>query len=125
MLTTYGIHAYLFIATGMGYVIGNNQLIQKRVRNSIGLQYANETLALLSSLGGFGGWFCIIPASIMVANSYEQEFQSGIYFALATLLGAFLAGLPLIGFTLRQLLSPLTFPVNVGLVYLTYIFYLK
>lgn len=116
---------YLLIATGMGYLIGNNHLIQKKIRSSLGAQYSNETLALLSSLGGFGGWFCAIPAAIIVANAYQYSFLNGIYFVLAVFAGAFIAGLPLLGFTARHLLSPLTLPVNVALVALTYFLYLK
>jgi hypothetical protein len=104
----------------MGYLIGTNGLVQKRSKSFVGMGYANPTLGLLSQLGGFGGWFCILPAAYFVGSTYEHGFLQGSSFCAAALVGAVVAG----AFQapgLNYLISALTLPANIGLAAFVYI----
>jgi hypothetical protein len=104
----------------MGYLIGTNSLVQRRSKSFAGMGYANPTLGLLSQLGGFGGWFCILPAAYFVGSTYGHGFLQGFSFCAAALAGAAVAGacqFPGLNF----LISALTLPANVGFAGLVYI----
>jgi hypothetical protein len=113
----------LVVAVAMGYLVSNNHLVEKQASGSIGASYAIQALALMSYLGAFGGWFCIIPAAIIVANAWDNSFLDAVYFVLAALAGAFIAGLPIVAMPIRYLLSPLTLPINIALVLVMYFYF--
>lgn len=111
----------------MSYLVGHNYLIQRK--SKLAGAYSNPTLNLLSGLGGIGGWFCIIPAAIIIATAYDYEILDGFLFLGAAYLSSFVAGLVTIesilgranGFVVGYFLSALTLPINIGLVIYLYI----
>lgn len=107
------------IAVVMGYFIGTNHLVQRLSQSSIGAGYANPTLGLLSSLGGFGGWFCILPAAYFVGADYGSGFVNGLFFVLASFGGALFAGFMQVPGA-NYLLSAMTLLVNLTLATLVY-----
>ncbi|EGR4459406.1 hypothetical protein PY199_003591 [Vibrio cholerae] len=108
-----------FIGALMGYFVGTNALVEKQVRRFVGYGYSNQVMGLLSSLGGLGGWFCIIPAAYFVGSDYGNGFLEGLYFVLAVISGAFASGILQIP-GLNYLLSALTLFVNIGLAIAVY-----
>lgn len=104
----------------MGYFIGTNGIVQRRASSFVGMGHANPTLGLLSSLGGFGGWFCVLPAAYFVGADYGNGFLQGALFCAASLGGALLSGLFQIP-GINYLLSALALFINVGLAVLVYL----
>ena len=115
------------IAITMSYLVGHNYLIQ--LKSKLAGTYSNPTLNLLSGLGGIGGWFCIIPAAIIITTAYDYEILDGFLFLGAAYLGSLVAGLVTIesmlgranGFVVGYFLSALTLPINIGQVIYLYI----
>lgn len=107
------------IAVVMGYFIGTNAMVQRRASSDIGASFANPTLGLLSALGGFGGWFCILPAAYFVGSADGSGFLQGLLFCAASLGGALISGLFQIP-GINYLFSALTLFVNIGLAVLVY-----
>jgi hypothetical protein len=107
------------IAVVMGYFVGTNAIVHKRAKSSIGAEYANPILRLLSELGGLGGWFCILPAAYFVGSGYGNGFMQGLLFCATALGGALLAGLAQMP-GLNYLISASTLFVNAGLAALVY-----
>lgn len=107
------------IAALMGYFVGINSTVERQARTFIGMGYANPTAAKMSALGGFGGWFCIIPAAYFVGSEYDKGFWDGALFCVAALGGAFVAGFLRFP-SVSYLISVLTLPVNIALAVLVY-----
>jgi hypothetical protein len=108
-----------FIAVVMGYFVGTNALTEKQIKRFIWEGYANRVVGLLSALGAFGGWFCILPAAYFFGSDYGNGFLDGVFFVLASLGGALLSGfLQIPG--LNYLLSAMTIFVNISLTILVY-----
>lgn len=107
------------IAVIMGYFVGNNALVEKRARHFAGASFANPVLGNLSSLGAFGGWFCILPAAYFVGADYGNSFMEGFLFVVASLGGSLLAGMIQIP-GLNYLLSAATLFINVALAAVVY-----
>lgn len=80
------------IAVVMGYFVGTNALVNKQARGYFGEQYAHPALGLLSALGFFGGWFCIIPAAFFVSHAYDNGIFQGVLFCVVALGGSLLSG---------------------------------
>lgn len=98
----------------MGYFVGTNSLVEKQAQRFVGCGYSNKTAGFLSQIGGFGGWFCILPAAYFVGSSYGNGFLEGFYFVLAVIGGAFISGiLQILG--INYLFSALTIFINIGL----------
>lgn len=108
-----------FVAVVMGYFVSTNALVERRARSDIGASYANPILGLMSAIGGFGGWFCVLPAAYFVATNHGNGFLHGMYFCAAALGGGLLAGLAQIP-GINYLISSFTLPVNIGLAALVY-----
>jgi hypothetical protein len=108
------------IAVVMGYFIGTNAMVQKRASSDIGASFANPTLGLFSALGGFGGWFCVLPAAYFVGSADDNGFLQGLLFCVASLGGALISGFVQIP-GINYLFSALTLFVNVGLAVLVYV----
>lgn len=103
----------------MGYFVANNSMLEKRSRQFIGSGYADNKVALLSSLGWIGGWPCILLSAYFVSSSYGSGILEGFYFILSTLGGSLLAGF-LITTSLRYIFSPFTAFINAGLTFYIY-----
>ncbi|QPK03981.1 hypothetical protein LWM38_07065 [Vibrio kanaloae] len=108
-----------FLGALMGYFVGTNALVEKQAQRFVGCGYSNQTMGLLSRLGGLGGWFCIIPAAYFVGADYGNGFLEGFYFVLAVMGGAFASGMLQIP-GVNYLLSAITLFVNIGLVFAVY-----
>ena len=115
------------LAALMGYLVGNNYQVQKKMR--IVGTYSHTTLNALSNLGGFGGWFCILPAAVIVGEAYSYNVMSGVLFVAAAFVGSFASGMVSIesvfgrarAFVAGYFLSALTLPVNAGLALYLYV----
>ena len=103
----------------MGYFVGTNALVEKQAQRFVGFGYSNKTMGLFSRLGGFGGWFCIIPAAYFVGSDYGNGFLEGFYFVLAVMGGALISGILQIP-GINYLLSAITLFVNIGLAIAVY-----
>lgn len=107
------------IAVVMGYFVGTNALVEKQAKGFVGADYANPAMSMLSSLGAFGGWFCILPAAYFIGSDYGNGFLDGLFFVLASIGGAVLSGfLQIPG--LNYLLSVVTIFVNIALAFVVY-----
>ncbi len=114
------------IGLAMSYLVGNNYLVQKRLH--IAGMYSNHTLNFWTSIGGFGGWFCILPAAIIIGTSYEYGLSESLLFLVAAFIGSILAGAlsprrmlgSAFGYFSEYILSALTLPINVILVLVLY-----
>lgn len=104
-----------FLGILMGYFIGTNSLVEKQAKRFVGCHYSNKTAGLMSELGAFGGWFCVLPAAYFVSSDYGNGFLEGLYFVLAVFGGAFVSGLLQIP-GVNYLFSALTIFINIGLV---------
>ena len=110
------------IGLAMAYLVGNNYLVQKKL--NIPGMYSNQILNFWTSIGGFGGWFCILPAAIIIGTSYEYGLSESLLFLAVAFIGSFAAGLitpqatlgPVWGYIIGYILSALTLPINVLLV---------
>ena len=107
------------IAVLMGYLVGTNALVEKQSKALIGGGFANPTMGTLSSLGGFGGWFCVLPAAYFVGASWGNGFLEGLFFVLAVLGGVFVSGSMQIP-VLNYLLSAMTLFINIALASVVY-----
>lgn len=107
------------IAVLMGYLVGTNSIVERQIKAFAGCGYSNSTLGTLSALGGFGGWFCAIPAAYFVGSAWGNGVVDGVLFILAVLGGAVVSGF-LRRNPLNYLLSALTLPANVALVFVVY-----
>lgn len=103
----------------MGIVITYNMLVSRAAQQFIGTSFADPTPRLLLSLGGLGGWFCILPAAYFAGSADGHGFLQGLLFVLASLGGAIVAGLFRIP-GLTQLVAILALPINVGFAVLVY-----
>jgi len=75
------------IALLMGYLTGNNALVEHRAKSFVGMGYANPTAGTLSRLGGLGGWFCILPAAYFVGSGDGGGFLVGLLFCAVAVAG--------------------------------------
>lgn len=120
---TQGENVLYIIAALMGYFSAINARVAGQAQRSIGAMFESPTARLLLSLGGFGGWFCILPAAYFVGSADGNGFLQGLLFCLAALGGAFVSGL-ISGLIrvpgLTQLIAILTLFLNVGLAVLVY-----
>lgn len=108
-----------FLGVLMGYFIGTNAIIEKQAKRFAGCGYANPIMGLLSSLGGLGGWFCILPAAYFVGSDYGNGLLEGFYFILAVLGGSFISGtLQISG--INYLFSAFTIFINIALAIAVY-----
>ena len=103
-----------FLGVLMGYLIGVNTIVEKQITKNFGEMYVNKTIGFLSSIGGLGGWFCILPAAYFVGADYRNGFLNGAYLILSYLFGAFISGMLQV-YDLNRSLSPFTLPINIAL----------
>ena len=107
------------LAVLMGYFIGTNSMVEKQAKALVGCGFSNPTMGMLSSLGGFGGWTCVLPAAYFVGSAWGNGFVEGFCFILAVFGGAFISGF----FQVRgfdYLFSALTLFINIGLAIAVY-----
>lgn len=109
-----------FLGILMGYFIGTNSIVEKQAKRFVGCAYANPIMGLFSSLGGFGGWFCILPAAYFVGSAYGNGFLEGFSFVLAVLGGSFISGTLQIR-SLNYLFSAFTVFINIALAFAVYL----
>ncbi|MGY0556289.1 hypothetical protein [Lysobacter sp. A421] len=107
------------IAALMGYIIATNIFVSRAAQRDIGSSFVSPTANLLLSLGGFAGWFCILPAAYFAGSADGNGFLQGILFVLASLGGGLLASFIRIP-GLSQLIAILALFLNVGLAVLVY-----
>ena len=105
----------------MGYVITSNIRMSRAAQYDMGAMLVDPTARLLLSLGGFAGWFCILPAAYFAGSAEGNGFLQGLLFALAALGGGILTGIVRVP-GLTQLIAILAIFINVGLAAL--VFYL-
>lgn len=104
----------------MGYLAKNNVFVIKKVNKNNHVSYPSNLVAKLSSLGRFGRWLCIIPATIIVVTAPSNSFFAGLYFILATKVGSLTARFLRVP-VIKYYLSAATLFVNVILTILIYI----
>lgn len=104
----------------MGFFVGTNGSVEKRVSNFVGFGYSNSAAGLLSKLGGLGGWFCIIPAAYFIGADYGNGFLEVVYFLLAVFGGSFVSGFFQIS-GISYIFSSLTVFINASLVVAVYL----
>lgn len=107
------------IAALMGYVITANIRVSRAAQQDIGAMFVSPTARLLLSVGGFAGWFCILPAAYFAGSADGNGFLQGLLFVLASLGGGFFSGFFRIP-GLTQLVAILAIFINVGLAVLVY-----
>ncbi|NNC26013.1 hypothetical protein HKX42_03860 [Salinisphaera sp. USBA-960] len=104
----------------MGYFVGTNALVNKRMGAMINGQPYSSVWQLMSGLGAFAGWFCILPAAYFVSTAWGNDFWNGLGFCAAALGGSLLSGFFQVpGF--NQLLCAGAIVVNVACVVAVYI----
>ncbi len=103
----------------MGFVITKNMRVSRAAQYDIGSSFVSPTANILLSLGGLGGWFCILPAAYFAGSADGNGFLQGLLFVLASLGGGLLGGFIRIP-GLSQLVAILALPINVGLAALVY-----
>jgi hypothetical protein len=107
------------VAVLMGFLVGINAIVERQIKAFAGCGYSNSTLGTLSTLGGFGGWFCAIPAAYFVGSAWGNGIVDGVIFIVAVFAGAFVSGF-FRRSPLNYWLSALTLPANVALVFVVY-----
>lgn len=108
-----------FLAALMGCIIAKNIRVWRAAQHDTGESFASPTARLLLSVGGFAGWFCILPAAYFAASVDGNSFFQGFLFAFAALGGSFIAGITRIPGP-NELIAILALPLNVGLAALVY-----
>lgn len=104
----------------MGFIITKNIHVSRAAQQYIGASFfGNPTAQLFLSLGGFAGWYCILPAAYFAGSADGNGFLQGVLFVLASLGGGLLGGLIRIP-SLMELIAILALPLNVGLAVLVY-----
>jgi len=106
------------IAALMGYFIGTNSLIEKQSKIP-GRGFFNKKTRLLISIGGFGGWFCILPAAFAAGAASNNGIIGFILFIVAAIGGAFTAGLFQVPI-LNRFIGIMCIFLNIGLAILTF-----
>jgi hypothetical protein len=106
------------IAMLMGYVAGTNSLVAKQARIP-GRGFFNPKVRFLLTVGGFSGWFCILPAALAAGAYSNNTFLGFILFVVAAVGGAFAAGLFQIPI-FNRLIGILSIFLNIGLTILVF-----
>jgi hypothetical protein len=107
------------IALVMGYFVGTNLEVEKLAKNVPGAEYSNQFLGVLSSLGGLGGMFCIIPAAVFIGLSDDFGWLPAIGFFTLTFVGATVAAVAQMP-GINYLFSAATAIVNIALAVFVY-----
>ena len=106
------------IAALMGYFAGTNALIEKQSKIP-GRGFFNPKARFLLSIGGFGGWFCILPAAFAAGTYSNNSIVGFVLFIVIAIVGAFAAGLLQIPI-LNLLIGVMCIFLNTGLAILAF-----
>lgn len=112
------------IAAIMSYLVNNNSIVVKK-STLIGT-HNNDTLNILTALGSWGGWLCIIPAAFIVGTSDDYTAINGVLFFVAAFVASYIAPIDHIvgrvhGYAVGYIFSALTLPINVALLIYLYV----